>query len=188
MRDRLTICVKLLSVTSLSVLLSGCSVAEYRQQYFANFQPTTALRKVDAAVVIEATASGFPDNNSGEAFRQVMIEDLTTLFAKTPLVERRPDVEFVLLANVQFQGMFPPSTVTATVAVVDLKTGATMGSYTRSAGDSTFIGDIRMRRLGEQFVGQVLAGLKGDLVKTLDQIMATRQVPFQPLPGLQGDR
>ncbi|MGH7829214.1 MAG: hypothetical protein ACREP8_03465 [Candidatus Binatia bacterium] len=188
MQHRRAIAVKLLPVALLSVLLTGCSVAEYRQMYFSTFQPAPASRKIDAAVALETTASGFPDGNMGEAFRQVVTEDLASLFSK-PLLEQRPDTEFLLRTTLTYQGMFPPSSVVANVILLDPNTGTKITSFSRKAEDSTFVGDVRMRQVADKLLRIVLPGLKEDLVRTFDGTLgATRRAPLQPFPGLQADR
>ena len=188
MQHRFSLCEKLLAIASLSVMLGACSVAEYRQTYFPTFQPAPVSRKIDAAVAIETTANGFPDGNMGEAFRQVVTEDLAALFSR-PLVEQRSGAEFLVRATLLYQGLFPPSTVEATVTLLEPRTGTQLASFARKAQDSTFFGDLRMRRVAEKLMQQVMPGLKEDLVRTFDSaISATRRVPLQPLPGLQADR
>lgn len=188
MQLRFSIGIKFLAIASLSVMLGACSVAEYRQMYFPTFQPAPASRKIDAAVAIETTANGFPDGNMGEAYRQVVTEDLATLFNR-PLLEQRPEAEFLLRTTLLYQGMFPPSSVEATVTLLEPKTGTKIASFTRKAQDSTFFGDFRLRQVAGKLMQQVMPGLKEELVRTFDSaISATRRAPLQPLPGLQADR
>lgn len=143
---------------------------------------------MDVAAVIENTPGSSIDSNMEEAFRQIMTEELATLFSRI-LPAKGGGEDVVLVTNVNIQGAFPPTTVTATASIVNGRTGSKMASYTRSARDSTFIGDIRMQRVADQFVRNILPGLKEDLVKALDNpaILPARYSPQSP-PGMQGDR
>lgn len=189
MLHRAKIELRLLAVGLLSVSLSACSPAFFRDRYFPNFRPTPPAATLDAAAVIESTASPSIDANLAEAFRQVMTEDLASLFART-LPQKGSGEEIVIIASVDIQGMLPPTTVTATATLVDPRSGSKLASYTRSARDSTFLGEMRMKQLADQFVRNILPKLKEDLVNGFGSvgITTTRQLSPQGLPGFQVDR
>lgn len=185
MQNRLT---RPLSVILLSLLLAGCSVAEYRRMYFPMYQPAVTSSKIDASVAIETEASGFPDHNMGEAFLEVMTEDLSTLFQR-PLLEQNSEAEFLLRTTVVYEGIFPPTSVEATVTLLEPSSGTKIVTFSRKVQDSTFLGETRTRQVAEKFVRIALPGIKEELLRALNSATSvTRRAPLQPFPGLQGDR
>ena len=82
--------------------LAGCSrtltVAEIRDESFRNYRPLQVPRKIDAAVAVETTASrsfSTIDESYAEAMRQLLAEDLATLFTR-PVLRPGGQEEFVL--------------------------------------------------------------------------------------------
>jgi hypothetical protein len=139
--------------------------------------------------VIETTATSSIDSNLAEAYRQVMAEDLASLFTRT-LPAKGSGEDIIVAASFEMQGVFPPTTITVTAAFVDPRSGSKLASYTRSARDSTFLGEVRMKQLALQFVRDILPKLKEDLVNGFSSVATTapRQLSPLGLPGLQADR
>ncbi len=187
-RRRLQTWIKIGAAVLLSISSSACSSAFFRDKYFPNFRPAPPPRVIDAAAVIESTAGSSIDANLGEAFRQIVTEELATLFARV-LPAKGSGEDIVLVNSVAIQGVFPPTTVTVTATLMDARTGSKLASYTRSARDSTFIGETRLQRVADQFIRNILPGIKEDLLKALDNpaILPARYLPQSP-PGLQSDR
>jgi tetratricopeptide (TPR) repeat protein len=168
--------IKLLVAALLALVLGACTVAELRQMHFSDYRPTAVSQKIDAAVVIEASAlSKFYEPNLDEAIRQVMAEDLATLFTK-PSFEKKGGEEFVLRTSLQATGQVFDITAT----LLDAKTGEVLASHSRRSDKS---GSLKAR------LQSAVAPLKEDLAKTFDQprLRAKRgQAPVE-VGGLLGE-
>ena len=177
--------------------LAGCSrtltVAEIRDESFRNYRPLQVPRKIDAAVAVETTASrsfSTIDESYAEAMRQLLAEDLATLFTR-PVLRPGGQEEFVLKAAMTHRDAWFSRIVEVSATLVDAKTGKTLASYQRGAEVSAGKGIP-----GPNELQDVAAGLKRDLVRTFEQdpalarhlsaAPAVVQAPVAPRPSAAG--
>jgi len=155
---------------ALATALIGCSrtmtVAEIRDQEFRNYRPAAVARKIDAAVTVETTASrsfSTMDETYVEAMRQLLAEDLATLFTR-PALRPGGEQDFVLKATMAHRDAWFSRIVEVSATLVDAKSGKTIGSYQRGAEVSAGKGIP-----GPNELQDVAAGLKRDLLRTFEQ-------------------
>ena len=181
----------------LAVALAGCSrtltVAEVRDESFRNYRPLQVPRKIDASVAIEATASrsfSTMDETYVEAMRQLLAEDLATLFARPALRAGGPE-EFVLKAAMAHRDAWFSRIVEVTATLLEPKTGKTIASYQRGAEVSAGKGIP-----GPNELMDIAAGLRRDVLRTFEQDPAlarhlsaaptVAEAPAAPRPSASG--
>ncbi|MBI3637126.1 MAG: caspase family protein [Candidatus Rokubacteria bacterium] len=157
-------------LAGLVLAFAACSrtltVAEIRDQDFRNYRPAAVTRQIDAAIAIETTASaGFSTMESGrvEAMREILAEDLATLFTRPSLRRGGPE-DFVLTVAMAHRDAWVSRIVEVTATLVEAKTDRRIASYQRGAEVSAGKG---LPGPGE--LVDIAAGLKRDILRTFEQ-------------------
>lgn len=150
----------------------GDSLEEYR--------PMPVARRVDAAVTIEATASGALSTVAEsyiDAAREALVQDLATLFTRPSFAKSAP-ADFVLRITMVHRDTWSTRVVEVTATLADATQGTALGSYRRSAEVAAARGAP-----GPAELTRIAVGLKQDLVRRFEQdpLLAGRLGPAAPV-------
>jgi hypothetical protein len=147
-----------------------------------SYQPTPVVRKIDAAIAIDVTASASFSTVASSyvgAMREALAQDLATLFTR-PSSARSGQEEFVLRVSMVHRDTFSTRIVEVTATLMDAARSAPLGSYNLSAEVAAARGAP-----GPGELARIAAGLKRDLLRRFEQdpALARRLPPASALPS-----
>lgn len=183
MRQRRSYSTDSLTAALLGILLSSCSVTEYRQLLFSGYQPAPVSKKIPGSVTIETKVIDlrYADANFEEAMRQVIAEDIAALFSE-PSFQKGVRGGYLVRVTARYHGgatLVSTATLEVTSTVVNAGTENILFSHTRKGE--------RIGHEPQSLLRRVMPEVREDLIKAFDGAVPLVGQPAL-LPGIMGDR